>query len=85
MTGTKICLVSALGLASIDLTSVDYEKVGIVGILIVAIVVIWKDGKARQDKLENIIAENTKALSTNTEVQREIKETLKKCHEKANP
>lgn len=87
MTGTKICLASATGLETIfGLGFGGIEKLGLVGLLLTALIVIWRDGKNeqrrretlendRQARLEALIKSTTSAITLNTEV-------LRKCHDR---
>jgi hypothetical protein len=88
ITGIKILAITPI-LAVADLPLPDYEKAGIVALLILAVVAIWKEGNRRQDKLETIIDRNTKALSEAAEVDREntavlveVKDAILTCRSK---
>ena len=88
ITGIKLLAITPI-LAVADLPIPDYEKIGIVALLILAVVAIWKEGNRRQDKLEGIIDRNTKALSEAAEVDREntavlveVKDAILTCRSK---
>ena len=49
-----------------------YEKLGIIGLLILAVYVLWVADQKRQTKLENIIAENTRTMT-------EVRDVLHRC------
>ena len=71
MTGAKVCLATAAGLEAATIDGLAaYEKLGIVALLLIAVVVIYRDGCKRQDKLEKIIKENTEAMTNCHETQR---------------
>ena len=83
MTGAKLCLASAAGLGIIDLSQIaDVKQLGTVGLLLIALTVVWRDGKkmqarneAREDKLAAVIDRNTQAMAANAEIMRD-------CHNK---
>ena len=75
-------------LAAAELPVSGIEKFGIVGLLTVAVWVIWREGNKRQDKLEQIIERNTKALTQAAEIDRstgqilvEVKDAVMRCHD----
>lgn len=71
MTGIKVLSVAPL-MAVSELPISNYDKLGIVAILLVGIIAIWRDSGKRQDKLETIIESNTKALT-------EVRDVMKEC------
>ena len=71
MTGIKVLSVAPL-MAVADLPVSSYDKIGIVAILLLGIIAIWRDSGKRQDKLENIIESNTAALT-------EVRDVMKDC------
>ena len=88
LTGLKVLSLTPI-LAVADLAIPDYEKLGIVSLLILAVIAIWREGNRRQDKLEGIIDRNTKALSEAAEVDREntavlveVKDAILTCRSK---
>ena len=52
-----------------------YEKLGIIGLLVIAVYVLWLADQRRQSKLEKIIEENTKAMT-------EVRDVLRFCQQK---
>lgn len=87
-TGLKVLSLTPI-LAVADLPIPDYEKLGIVSLLILAVIAIWREGNRRQDKLEGIIDRNTKALTEAAEVDREntavlveVKDAILTCRSK---
>jgi hypothetical protein len=86
MSGVQM-LSLAMPIAALDLPFGAIEKGGVVTVLIIAVVAIWREGNKRQDKLEGIIDRNTKALTEAAEVDREsakvlveVKDEIIKCH-----
>jgi hypothetical protein len=87
-TGLKVLSLTPI-LAVADLPLDTYEKGGIIALLVLAVVAIWREGNRRQDKLEGIIDRNTKALSEAAEVDREntavlveVKDAILTCRSK---
>lgn len=76
MTGVKVLALTPLA-AALTLPDVgaSYEKFGIVGLLVLAVVAIWRDGSRRTDKLERIIESNTSALT-------EVRDAMRDCRRK---
>lgn len=72
MSGHILMLTAAIAEAT-TLPLAGWEKYGTIGILIVAVGAMWMDAKARQSKLENIIQENTKALTETADAIRKCK------------
>lgn len=62
MTGIKLlagtCFVAATD-ATLDLPLGAGEKFGIIAILLIATIALWRDAGKRQDKLEGLIKDNT--------------------------
>ncbi len=75
LTAVKI-LSGVAGVQAIEAVSsvpIDvYEKFGIIGLLIFAVYALWLADQKRQTKLENIIKENTRALT-------EVRDILRMC------
>ena len=71
----KSCLVLATGAGVLDAVPNEFvwEKAGIIGVLAVALVVVWKEGIRHQTKLETIIESNTAAVTKNAEAVAAIK------------
>jgi hypothetical protein len=59
--------------AAFELPIEGIDKIGIVALLILAVVAIWREGLRRQDKLEAIIDRNTKALTEVSDAMLECK------------
>jgi hypothetical protein len=72
MTGIKVLSVAPL-MAVAELPISNYDKLGIVAVLLLGIIAIWRDSGKRQDKLESIIDKNTAALTEVRDVMRECR------------
>ena len=72
MSGLQVLSVTPV-LAAMDLPIDGYEKMGVVALLVLAVIAVWREGNKRQDKLESIIDRNTAAMT-------EVKDALRDCH-----
>jgi len=89
MTGFKIFATAAAVesvslIQSLDLNLIS--RMGVVGLLIVAVIVLWRDAGKRQERLEKVLAENSAinqraidAMDNVTSASREVKEVIIKC------
>ena len=88
MSGIKVLSLAPIA-AAMELPNIasgGWEKIGIVGLLILAVVAIWRDSGKRQDKLEKIIERNTEAMTHNADTLRatsevvvEVKSAIERC------
>ena len=63
-----MCAAGAVAVAGTDLP--DYDKLGSVGLLLLAVLALWAEGRRKQAKLESIIESNTSALRGVTDALR---------------
>ena len=88
--GTNVLLMSAAALSLADAVPGNWaalEKLGIVGVLLVALATIYRDGCRRQDKLETIIEKNSQVIAEDAETRREttrvladMSKAVERCH-----
>lgn len=86
ITGLKVLSLAPI-LAAADLPIDGYEKIGVVALLILAVVALWREGNKKQEKLERIIESNTRAMTevvdsgdATNKILVEVKEVLRDCH-----
>lgn len=85
MTGLKIVAAAAATESAVFVSGLDINlisKLGTVGILILAVVALWRSAGQRQDKLEGIIKEATTAITEMRDSNREVARVLEKCKAK---
>ena len=74
MMGIKLVTIAAAVESSVYVGGLDWSpisKMGTVGILILAVVALWKDSGKRQDKLESVVRESS---IVNTEVRDAVRQ-----------
>ena len=57
----------------------DWDKVGLVSVLILGIIALYKDGAERQRKFDALIEKTLVALEKNTQATQRVEETIKGC------
>ena len=81
MTGMKLLCVGTVAAGVDAATSLPievWEKFGVVGLLILAVVAIYRDGKKDKAKLTELLERAIAAMQENTDVLKHCKEKIKR-------
>jgi len=80
MTGAKVCLAGASGLAIIDATTLEgFEKMGTIGLLVGALIVVWKAGAKREALVYDMHRKTIEAIERSSLAILQVTEAIKNC------